>query len=99
MTVAAQGDVVQLVTAGAAVASAAWRGGEGLFIISAFSGAGFFQMQAPDGTWIGVKDYVTGTAIVVGTPANDGTYIFKLPACRIRVSVGGGAMNVYAIGV
>jgi hypothetical protein len=96
MTRQASGDKVQLVAAGVAVASAAWRGGRGVLTIASFNAGGNFEMQAPDGAWVGVKDLGAGTAI---TTAANGAFNFSAPACRIRMSAGGGSMNVVAVGV
>lgn len=96
MTRAAQGDVVQLVTAGVAAANGNWRGGRGLLIIADFNAGATFQIQAPDGTWVDVKDIASSAAI--NTAAN-ASFNFELPAGPIRMSAGGGTMDVWAVGV
>ena len=98
MTWQAQGDRIELVTAGTAVASASWRGGLGCLTITGLSGTPDFEMSPDSGTtWLDVKELGTGTPIAAVAAA--GMFIFLLPMCLIRMSAGGGAMNVLATGI
>lgn len=97
MTKAAQGDGFYLTLAGASQGVKAWRGGLGILMVQGFV-ASDFQIEMPDGvSYIPVKDFSSGVAIA--TLAADGMFYFNLPACKIRMSVGGGAMNAYVVGV
>ncbi len=97
MTSAAQGDVVNLATAGTVNATVQkWRGGHGLLMIDTFNAGGNFEAQTPSGAWVGVRDLNSGAAI---TSAASGAFNFCLPACPIRMSAAGGTMNVNAVGI
>lgn len=98
MTIQASGDVVQLIAAGTAVASAAWRGGRGLLMIDNLSGTPSLEAQTPSGAWVAVRDQNTG-GVITGAATTGLCYNFELPACRIRMSTTGGTMNAWAIGV
>ncbi len=96
MTTQAQGDKLQLVTAGTASAAQPWRGGRGILLVSNFSGVGALQIVAEDGGVIPVKD-INGVAVVVA--AANVMFNVELPACRVQMSAGGGAMNVWLVGI
>lgn len=99
MTVQASGDVVQLTAAGtSATAGFAWRGGRGLLMIDGLSGTPSLEAQTPAGSWVAVRDQNTG-GVITGAATSGLCFNFELPACRIRMSAGGGSMNVWAIGV
>lgn len=97
MTIQAQGDKLQLVTAGTASAAQPWRGGRGVLLVSNFSGAGALQIVAEDGGVIPVKDITAGTPVAVG--AANVMFNVELPACRVQMSAGGGTMNVWLVGI
>lgn len=96
MTIQAQGDKLQLVTAGTASAAQPWRGGRGVLLISNFSGVGALQVVAEDGGVIPVKD-INGVAVVVA--AANAMFNVELPACRVQMSAGGGTMSVWLVGI
>jgi len=96
MTRAAQGDKVQLVTVGASTPGK-WRGGRGVLVISTLSGTPSLEMQLDDGIWVGVHDLNTGAVVTGGAAAL--MFNVELPACNVRMSTVGGAMNVWLVGV
>lgn len=65
-----------------------FQGGEGVFVVSAKSGAGAItlQMQAPDGSWYNITQYAATTDISItaaGKSAN-----FRAPAGPMRAVAG-----------
>lgn len=97
MTSAAQGDVVVLSTAGTSAGAQSWRGGMGCLMVTAPSGTPDFDAQAPDGSWVPVKDFSTGVAIADIAAA--GMWLFLLPACKIRLNNGTTATAAWAVGI
>lgn len=98
MTRAASGDKLQLVIAGTASATGLrWRGGRGVLVISTLTGTPSLEMQLDDGVWVGVHDLNTGAVVTGGATALH--FNVELPACPVRMSAGGGAMNVWLVGV
>jgi hypothetical protein len=97
MTQAAYGDKVPLVAAGTAVTTAPWRGGLGMLTVTSLNGTPNFEQQAEDGTWVPVKEL--GSSAAISAIGAAGTWLFVIPPTNIRMSAGGGTMNVYAIGI
>jgi len=97
MTSAAQGDVVQLSAAGtASSAGFAWRGGMAALLVDNLSGTPSLEIQTPSGAWVAAHD-LNGDVITAG--ATDLHFTVLLPACRARLSAGGGAMNAWLVGI
>lgn len=90
-----QSTPIPLVVAGVAGVSFDWQGGYGSLIVSALSGTPDFQCSVDNGaSWVSIANLGSGallTAIAAG-----GAYPFMVGPCRIRMSAGGGAMNVFA---
>jgi hypothetical protein len=97
MTRAAQGDSVQLVTAGTAATSKPWRGGAAVLLIDNLSGTPSLEIQTPSGAWVAAHDLNTGGVVTGGATAL--MFNLMLPACNARLSAGGGTMNAWLIGV
>lgn len=98
MTSAAQGDKLTLVNAGTVQPGQRWRGGLGCLIVTGLSGTPNFEMQADDGvTWVPVKEL--GTGVAISAIAAAAMWLFCVPACTLRLSAGGGAMNATVVGV
>lgn len=98
MTRQASGDGFYLVFGGTTQGVKDWRGGHGALLVQGVTGTPNFEIQMPDGvSYVPVKDFSSGVALAA--LAADGMFNFYLPACKIRFSVGGGAMNAYVIGV
>lgn len=98
MTAQASGDVVQLTTAGtSASAGFTWRGGRGVLLIDNLSGTPSLEIQTPSGAWVAAHDQNTGGVVTGGATAL--MFNVELPACKARMSAGGGSMNAWLIGV
>lgn len=98
MTRAAQGDVVQLVTAGTGTtAGKPWRGGHGVLIIDNLSGTPSLELQTPSGAWVACRDLNSGAVVTAGASAL--MFNVCLPACNVRLSTTGGSMNAWIVGV
>lgn len=97
MTSAAQGDVVQIATAGtASSAGFSWRGGLAAILVDNLSGTPSVEIQTPSGAWVAAHD-LNGDVITAG--ATDLHFTATLPACKVRLSAGGGAMNAWLVGI
>ena len=77
-----------------------WPGGDGVFVVTAKSGAGAInlQMQAPDGSWWNITQYAATTDI--GITAAGKSANFRAPAGQMRAVAGAETGVVcFAVGV